>query len=226
MLAYGFKERTPISMRISLQENSRMKRRLFISALVILALGITAGCRIQVDKSKNGDDKNVKIDTPMGGLHVRTDQLSAADLGLPAYPGAQLVADHNGGDHDKQSADVHLGFGKWQLHVKVVSYQTPDAQDKVLAFYRKALQRYGDVLQCENGRPVGTSTSTREGLTCSDSQGKNAHVNDDDDGSNLRAGSRHHQHIVEIKKNDSHGTRFAMVELELPQESEDSSNSQ
>jgi hypothetical protein len=193
-------------------------KRYFLSALVFALLAV-AGCRIQVDKSKSGDDKNVKIDTPMGGLHVTTDELSAANVGLPAYPGAQLVTnrDHN----DKQSADVHLGFGKWQLHVKVVSYQTPDSRDQVLTFYRKALGRYGDVIQCDNGNVVGTPASTREGLTCNESHGNNVHV-DETDGLNLRAGSKHHQHIVEIKKSDSNSTHFALVELELPADSGDS----
>lgn len=208
----------------------RMKRGIYISALVFV-LGATAGCRVQVDKSKDGNDKNVKIDTPMGGLHVRTNQLNAADVGLPAYPGAKLVTDHDGGDHDKESADIHLGFGKWQLHVKVVSYQTPDSQDKVMAFYRKALGRYGDVLQCDNNQPVGTPTVTQEGLTCSESHGKNVHISSDsmqmDDGLNLRAGSKHHQHIVGIKKSNDSNTHFSLIELELPQDNgDDDSNSQ
>lgn len=198
-------------------------RRCLLSLMAIVLLA-TAGCRIQVDKSKDGGDKNVKIDTPMGGLHVRTDQLSAADVGLPVYPGAQLVADHKNGNDNDKSADIHMGFGKWQLHVKVVSYQTPDSQDQVLTFYRKALGRYGDVVQCNNGNAVGTPTVTREGLTCSDSHGSNVHVEKGTNGLNLRAGSKRHQHLVEIKKNDSNNTHFALVELELPGDSDDSSS--
>jgi hypothetical protein len=184
------------------------------------ALLLTAGCRVQVDKSKDGGDKNVKIDTPMGGLHVRTDQMTAADVGLPVYPGAQII---HGSDNDK-SADVHMGFGKWQLRVKVVNYQTSDSNDQVLAFYQKALGRYGDVVRCNQGNPVGTPTVTREGLTCGDN-GKNVHV-DEVDGLNLRAGSKHHQHLIEIKKGDGDQTKFALVELELPDTDDNSSESQ
>ena len=197
-------------------------KRYFLPALVF-ALCAAVGCRIQVDKSKNGDDKNVKIDTPLGGLHVTTDQMSAASVGLPAYPGAQLVTEHKDNDKNKQSADIHLGFGKWQLHVKVVTYQTPDSQDQVLSFYRKALGRYGDVIQCNNGSAVGTPTATREGLTCSENHGNNMHV-EENDSLNLRAGSKHHQHIVEIKKSDGNDTHFALVELELPTDSGDNSS--
>jgi len=185
-----------------------------------LALLVTSGCRIQVDKSKDGEDKNVKIDTPMGGLHVKTNDMTAADVGLPVYPGAQIVPDH---DNDK-AADIHMGFGKWQLRVKVVNYQTPDSQDQVLTFYRKALGRYGDVIQCNHNSPVGTPTTTREGLTSGDNN-KNVHVDEGDDLS-LRAGSKHHQHLVGFKKGDADKTKFALVELQLPEGVNDNDSSE
>ena len=181
------------------------------ASVAALALLLSAGCRIQVDKDKDGRDKNVKIDTPMGGLHVRADETAAADVGLPAYPGAHIAPDKDG---DK-SADVHLGFGEWQLRVKVVTYVTSDSQDKVIAFYQKALGRYGDVIQCQNNQPIGTPTMTREGLTCSeDKNGSRVHT--DDSLPNLRAGSKRHQHIVGLEKNSGSGTRFSLVELQLP----------
>src|ERR1700733_6979420 len=67
-------------------------RKQGIAWFAAAALLFAAGCRIQVDKNENGRDKNVKVDTPLGGLHVRTNQTSAADVGLPAYPGAQIAA--------------------------------------------------------------------------------------------------------------------------------------
>jgi hypothetical protein len=194
-----------------------MKR--FILPVMALALLVTSGCRIQVDKSKDGEDKNVKIDTPMGGLHVRTNDMTAADVGLPVYPGAKVVPDH---DNDK-AADIHMGFGKWQLRVKVVNYQTPDSQDQVLTFYRKALGRFGDVIQCNHNTAVGTPTTTREGLTCGDNN-KNVHIDEGDDLS-LRAGSKHHQHLVGFKKGSGDNTKFALVELQLPDAVDDNDSS-
>src|SRR5665213_1059675 len=116
--------------------------------LLAAALAMTAGlagCRVHVDKGANGEDKNVQVDTPFGGVHVNTDQVTAADLGLPVYPGAETVSN----DDKHKSADVHMGFGEWELRVRAVSYATPDSQDKVLAFYKKALGRYGDVITCQ-----------------------------------------------------------------------------
>jgi len=185
-----------------------MKKTLAFFAAAALLLA--AGCHVQVNKNSDGTDKNVKIDTPLGGLHVRSGDTNAADVGLPVYPGATIAPDKDG---DK-SADVHMGFGQWQLRVKVVNYQTPDPQDRVLDFYQKALGRYGDVIRCQGDKPVGTPITTREGLSCKEGTGK-ANVNFDQ-GTQLKAGSRHHQHILGLEKKDGSGTRFALIELQLP----------
>lgn len=186
-----------------------------LAILASAGLLLAAGCHVQVEKDANGKKKNVKIDTPIGGLHVRSDDTSAADVGLPPYPGATIAPDKDG---DK-SADVHMGFGDFQLRVKVVNYQTPDSQDKVLAFYQKALGRFGDVIRCQGDKAVGTPTATREGLNCTEDHG-NTHVQiggrDVSADLTLRAGSRHHQHILGIEQNSGDGTRFALVELQLP----------
>jgi hypothetical protein len=177
---------------------------------------LLAGCTIAVDKNKEGQDKNVKIDTPLGGVHVSSDSTTAADVGLPVYPGAQLTSKN--GDNDK-SADIHFGFGDWQFRIKVVKYKTSDSQDQVLAFYRKALGRYGDVIQCSGRNAVGSPTVTREGLTCDEDVNTN-HKVDIDASQSLKAGSKRHQHIIGIEKNDGPGTVFSLVELDLPVSSE------
>ncbi len=56
-----------------------------------LLASLFVGCSIAVDKNKNGEDKNVKIDTPLGGVHVTSDSTTAADVGLPVYPGRTAV---------------------------------------------------------------------------------------------------------------------------------------
>jgi hypothetical protein len=189
-----------------------MKSRSFAFASLALLLGLTVGCSIAVNKDKNGEDKNVKIDTPFGGVHVNSDGTTAADVGLPVYPGAQLSPKKDGGD---KAADVRLGFGDWQFRLKVVKYHSSDSSDQVLAFYRKALGRYGDVIQCSGQNPVGSPTMTHEGLTCSDSE-HGHEVKVDVSPQSLKAGSKRHQHIVGIDKTDNQGTTFSLVELELP----------
>ena len=191
---------------------------------IVLAVGLAvvvsiAGCRVRTEKDANGDEKNVQVDTPFGGVHVNTDQLTAADLGLPIYPGAQPMK----GDDKHKSADVHMGFGEWQLRVRAVSYGTPDAKDKVVAFYKKALGRFGDVLTCQGDAPVGTPTTTAEGLNCADTgRRSNFQFNGnksgipDPNGLQLKAGSKRHQHIVAFEEPKDGQLHFTLVALDLP----------
>lgn len=198
-----------------------MRRRIIALLGCLAAVTWVAGCKVHVDNGASGDQKKVQVDTPFGGIRVNTGQTTASDVGLPAYPGAQLVTD----DKNHKSADVHMGFGEWEMRVQVASYSTADEQNKVEAFYRKALRSYGDVIACRNDSPVGTPTQTSEGLTCSDHG--HAKVNIDDHGENygyhtehgsleLKAGSERHQHIVAIENAQSGQTRFALVNLDLP----------
>jgi hypothetical protein len=196
----------------------RTSEKGLVAVAGLLIATALAGCfRVHVDKDANGQEKNVQVDTPFGGVHVNTNQTTASDLGLPAYPGAHLVSD----DDKHKSADVHLGFGEWELRVRAVSYGTADSMDQVVAFYKKALGRYGDVISCQGHSAVGTPTTTSQGLTCSD-DGKNSNVKFDSDDfgdkskMELKAGSKRHQHIVGFEDSKSGETRFALVALDLP----------
>ena len=200
-----------------------MRKAIVLVAGLALAAGL-AGCRVHVDKDSSGQDKNVQVDTPFGGVHVNTNQTTASDLGLPVYPGAQMVSD----DDKHKSADVHLGFGEWEMRVRAVSYETADSQDKVTDFYKKAMGRFGDVIICQGNAPVGAPSTTHEGLTCSDGKQGNVHVDQGDyhlgkGDLELKAGSKRHQHIVGFETPRDSKTRFALVALDLPAAVESSS---
>jgi hypothetical protein len=115
-----------------------------------------------------------------------------------------------------------MGFGEWELRVRVVSYQTQDSQGKVIAFYKQALNRYGDVITCKDKAAVGTPAETSEGLTCADDThhhnvrvdtgGYKSGVGDLE----LKAGSERHQHIVGFESPQNGQTRFSLVALDLP----------
>ena len=83
-----------------------------------------------------------------GGLDVHVDA-DAADIGLPAFPGAIKKSDLDG-DH------AGFSFGLWGasfgIKVAVVSYRSVESVDKVAAFYRDALAKYGPVLDCSANR--------------------------------------------------------------------------
>lgn len=187
-----------------------------LGAALASSLALTGCFSVKVDKDANGKEKTVQVETPFGGVHVNTDQTTASDLGLPVYPGAVPVTD----DDKHKSADVHLGFGDWQLRIKAVSYSTSDSRDKVVAFYKKALARYGDVITCQGDTPVGTPTVTGDGLTCDDKGKNNNNVKFDDNDFRqdfqLKVGSKRHQHIVGFEDPKNGKTRIALVALDLP----------
>ena len=174
---------------------------------------LLAGCNVSSNKSEHGD--NVQMRTPFGDMHIKTDNnANIAGIGLTTYPGAVPVKD-NDGKH-KDAADINLNFGDFHLGVKAASFQSSDSPDKVEAFYRKDMARYGDVLKCENDRPVGQPERTAEGLTCNDDHNRHEiHVDEDHNDIELRAGSPGHFHLVGIKTRDG-GTRIGLVALDLP----------
>ncbi|RZU41044.1 hypothetical protein [Edaphobacter modestus] len=190
-----------------------MSAKRAVLTVAILTVAMTCGCRIATDE--HGDNKNVKVATPFGGVEVKTnDRDSITGLGLPVYPGAELVKK----DKNNGSADVNLSFGRFQLRVKAASYRTPDTPEKVADFYRNAMKRYGTVIECNHDKPVGTPTQTDQGLTCSDGDGNGKHAEANADASGKRefkAGSKQHQHIVAIDPENS-GTKFGLVVLDLP----------
>jgi hypothetical protein len=188
--------------------------RQLVAAAAGAALLAMGGCHVESDK--RGDGKNVNISTPFGGLHVRTNDGAVLEsIGIAGYPGATLVK--KGKDKDTGAADVDMHFGSFQLRVKAATYRTDDAIDKVEAFYRNDLKRYGDVIACRGNKPVGDPTRTMAGLTCENHNDHHISVDDTNGKSDLqlKAGSHSHQHIVSLKP-DHDGTQLSLVVLDLP----------
>lgn len=180
----------------------RPSRTLAACAFVLFV----GGCHANTEK--HGENNNVDLGTPFGSLQVKSGEAANPKTGLAPYPGATPVHKH-GNDHG--SADVNLSFGSLKLGVHSIDLQTPDAQEKVLAFYRKDMSHFGAVLACRGSQPLGQPTRTAQGLTC-DQDGV-ARTGGDE--IQLRAGSPEHQHIVGLRT-EGDGTRIALVALDLP----------
>lgn len=78
-------------------------------------------------------------------------QVSAADLGLPIFPGARV-------QRDKPDSSGQVALGLWggsmgfKLHAAKYSSRAPIEQ--LAAFYREALAAHGAVIDCSSGKPV------------------------------------------------------------------------
>jgi hypothetical protein len=188
-----------------------MDTRRSITTLAILLAAtsiIITGCH--VEQKGHGDADNVKVTTPFGDMHAKTNDPSVLQgLGLPIYPGAQFQESGK----SNGSADVDLNFGLFSVRVKSAAFKSPDSPEDLIAFYRKALTRYGDVIECQNGQPISPLTHTTEGLTCNDS--KKDPTSDDAQKVKLMAGSKQHQHVVIIGP-DGSASKMQIVAMDLP----------
>ncbi len=201
--------------------------RPFTVAAVSLLLCSTTAC-VVIDK-KSGDGDNVRIHTPVGGLDVHTNSVSPAEIGLPIYPCATLAAMR----HNKQSsADVQMSFAGWQLHVRVLNYQSTDPRDRIEAFYQRALEQYGDVITCQNNKVIGNPVKTKQGLTCNNDYNYNINLSaapqknggaaaettaiSSSANLELRAGSPSNQHLVVLDASTGAGTTFELLNVLAP----------
>lgn len=174
-----------------------------VLSVAAVAIILLPACSVNVQKEKNGQDKQVDISTPVGGIHVSQDA-DAADVGLAVYPGARLKEkDSDGGD---KSANVNIsGFG-YGLKVIALEYQSDDSPAKLVAYYKDQLRKYGSVLECHTSRldvdtNIKGSSHDSDQLTCADSNGNNLE---------LKVGNRENQHIVAIEP-DGKGSSFSLV---------------
>ena len=144
------------------------------------------------------------------GLNV-SDETTARAVGLPAYPGSTLYKDH---DDDSSGADIGISTPLFGLKVVAMKLESPDDPEAVAAFYRKALSKYGDVLECTDaGGGNGKRAANADGneLTCEpDEPGAHNAV--------YKVGTEKNQRIVSI---DSHGsgTRFSLVHVDIRDDS-------
>ena len=169
------------------------------SAMMLLLL---AACSINVKKEKNGDDKQVDISTPVGGIHV-SKGVNPEELGIPIYPGARLKERDSG---DDKSANVNIsGFG-YGLKVVALEYESDDAPSKVVAYYKDQLKRFGSVLQCHTSSlhvnaGIKKHDEDSHELTCEGENGTDIE---------LKVGTQENQHIVAVEPQGS-GSSFSLV---------------
>ena len=175
----------------------RFSRVVSIAAAILLL----SACSVNVRKDQNGQDKQVDIRSPLGGIHV-SKGVNPDDVGIAVYPGATLKEK---GDGEDKSANVNLsGFG-YGLKVVALEYESKDSPDKLVAFYKDRLKKYGSVLVCHTaGMKVNAGIRKHDDsneLTCESDGGDNVE---------LKVGTRDDQHIVAIESSGS-GSNFSLV---------------
>jgi hypothetical protein len=141
-----------------------------------------------------------------GAGAVLSKEASAKDIGLPFYPGSKA---HKDKDESNDSAAVRMGLwgGGSGFKLAVAKRETDDSPEKVAAFYKKALAKYGKVLDCSNPSPQPDTKKddSSHALTCGDDK-------PDKGGMLFKAGTKEVQHIAAIQPHGS-GSLFQLVAL-------------
>ena len=175
----------------------------FFLGFATLATLLLAGCSVNVKKAQNGDDKQVDINTPVGGIHV-SKGANVADVGLAVYPGARLKQKDFDGEDKSANVNISgLGFG---LKVVALEYESNDSPAKLVAYYKDQLQKYGHVLECHSrdfdlDTDMKRSDGSSHELTCGGSSGSNIE---------LKVGTKENQHIVAVRP-EGGGSSFSLV---------------
>jgi len=184
-----------------------ISRSIFVAAFGV-ALAIP-GCAAQAQKSDSDQNKHLDIQSSVGDLHVGNDG-DARKAGLPLYPGARPRRDKD----DSDPVNLGLLTEAFGMKLVVAKYESDDAPDKVIAYYRDKLKKYGKVLECRTSEHGGNAHADINDDKDSDSRKKDLKCEGDNTGpvTELKVGTEDNQHVVAIEPRDGHaGSTFALV---------------
>jgi hypothetical protein len=133
-------------------------------------------------------------------------QATPKEVGLPAYPGAKLRKDEK---DDSASVQMGLWGGSFGFKLAVMKMESNDAPEKIAEFYKKALAKYGTVLNCSDPSQKATAkdkAGSSNKLECEDDKPEKG-------GLLFKAGTKEKQHLVAIQASGQ-GSLFQMVYVE------------
>jgi hypothetical protein len=174
--------------------------------------------------SQAGESASVtaRLSTPKqfaAGIDVRT-QPGAEETGLPLYPGAiveRSERDARGKEELNDGVNFDLWFGGYGLKLVVAKLKTDDSAEKVSTFYRNALIKYGEILDCSDAsrEPKRRSEKRKSSeksskLTCDDFE---ISKTDRRDGEFYKSGVKQKQYGVAIQAKGD-GATFQLLHFE------------
>jgi hypothetical protein len=133
---------------------------------------------------------------------------SAEEVGLPLYPGARP---HQDKSDDSPAFQLGLWGNAWGFKLVVLKLESHDAPEKVAAFYRKALAKYGRVWNCADSTKAAgeqQKTDSPNELNCQEEKPESGETV-------LKAGTKEKKHIVAIKPEGGLSV-FQLVYVEAP----------
>jgi hypothetical protein len=133
-------------------------------------------------------------------------QATAKDVGLPVYPGAKPHKDEK---DDSGAVQMGIWGSTFGFKLAVMKMESNDTPEKIAEFYKKALAKYGTVLNCSDASQKASAKDkggASNKLECDDDKPEKG-------GLVFKAGTKEKQHVVGIQPNGQ-GTVFQLVYVE------------
>jgi len=167
--------------------------------LGVLALTQAGAARAGAVRGTQDRDKD-------GAGVVFSKQATSKEVGLPVYPGSKAHKDER---DDSPSIQMGLWGSTFGFKLAVMKMESNDTPDKIAEFYRKALSKYGTVLDCSDPSRQAADkdkAGSANRLECDDDKPEKG-------GLVFKAGTKAKQHIVAIQPNGQ-GSLFQLVYVE------------
>jgi hypothetical protein len=178
------------------------------TVVAVLGIALLAGllsAQDQAAASKKAASKSVGF--------TLSAEATEKDLGLPIYPGAKPYKEDAESD---PALHVALSGGSFGFKLVVLKLESADSVEKVAAFYRKAMSKYGTVLDCSKAGPnsgkndAGKSHDKSNPLTCEDDHPEKG-------GYAYKVGTKQKMHVVAVEPNGKNAL-ISLVYVESPEE--------
>jgi len=173
--------------------------------IAMLGLAFLVALPLRAQDKKDSGKSDSEMDRNSIGF-IASKEANAKDVGLPLYPGAR---EHKDKSEDSPAVRLGLWGGNSGFKLAVLKLESNDAPEKIAAFYRKALAKYGKVLDCSDsataaGEKKRGNSSNEPG--CKDEQPESGEIV-------LKAGTKAEEHIVGIQVKEGL-TVFQLVYIE------------
>ena len=181
-----------------------MPKPVQLAFAIVLSFVAITGCSVTTHEKDNGRKDDVDIRTPFGSLSVKEGSMDIKDTGLALYPGARATKDDDDDRH--HSANVNISSSLFGLKVVALKFESDDSSDKVLAFYRKDMGKYGRVVDCTGGFSMDFHHHDKDAeVTCDGHNGPGHEYKEE-----LKVGTENNQRILAIKPRGN-GSEFTLV---------------
>jgi hypothetical protein len=160
--------------------------------------------------AQNRDDQNKSLDvrSSAGDMHLGNDA-DSHQVGLPVYPGAR----ERKHDENRNNANLSLFTSAFGMKLVVLNFDSDDVPDKIIAFYRNKLKKYGKVVECRTSRRSGEVNATTDSSDSQKSKELKCEGDQTGDTIELKAGTEDNQHVVAVSpaENGGKGSTFSLV---------------